>query len=103
MMGYALWLAAILHAVDAVRARSRGATLNGALLLASTMTIQAGIGIATLLHQAPLSLALLHQAFAILVLTIAVVHAERLRPRRAGAEIPVPPVAPGASVPRSMT
>ena len=50
---------------------------NGALALAGAMTIQAGIGIVTLLHQAPIALALLHQAMAIVVLTIAVVHAER--------------------------
>jgi cytochrome c oxidase assembly protein subunit 15 len=31
-----------------------------------------------LLHQAPLPLALLHQAMAIVVLSVAVVHAERL-------------------------
>jgi cytochrome c oxidase assembly protein subunit 15 len=42
------------------------------------------LGIATLLHQAPLALALLHQAMAIAVLAIAVVHAERLE-RRPGA------------------
>jgi heme A synthase len=38
----------------------------------------------TLVHQAPLALALLHQAMAIAVLAIAVVHAERLE-RRPGA------------------
>ena len=39
-------------------------------------------GIVTLLHQAPLALALTHQAMAIVVLAIAVVHAERLEWRR---------------------
>ena len=38
--------------------------LNGALALACVVTIQAGLGIVTLLHQAPLPLALLHQATA---------------------------------------
>ena len=46
------------------------------------MTIQAAIGIATLLYQAPIGLALLHQAMAIVVLTIAVVHAVRVTPPR---------------------
>ena len=41
------------------------------------------LGIATLIHQAPLALALLHQAMAMVVLTIAVAHAERLERRRA--------------------
>ena len=44
--------------------------------------VQAALGIVTLLHQAPIGLALAHQAMAIVVLTIAVVHAERLAPRR---------------------
>ena len=60
-------------------------SLNGALALACAVTLQAGIGIVTLLHQAPLALALLHQVMAIVVLTIAVIHAERLAPRHAGA------------------
>jgi cytochrome c oxidase assembly protein subunit 15 len=43
------------------------------------------LGITTLLHQAPLALALLHQAMALVVLAIAVVHAERLERRPAPA------------------
>src|SRR6185503_8307985 len=73
MVGYALWLAAVFHAADVIRARYGGAALNGALALACAVTFQAGLGIVTLLHQAPLPLALLHQATAILVLTIAVI------------------------------
>jgi heme a synthase len=82
MAAYALWLLAMAHAVDVVRLRCGGAALNGALVLAATMTIQAGIGIVTLLHQTPLPLALLHQAMAIVVLSVAVLHGERLWPRR---------------------
>jgi cytochrome c oxidase assembly protein subunit 15 len=82
MVAYLLWIVAVLHAVDAVRSRAGRAVLNGALTLACLMTLQAGIGIITLLHQTPLSLALLHQASGILVLTIAVIHAERLSSRR---------------------
>jgi cytochrome c oxidase assembly protein subunit 15 len=59
--------------------------------------LQAGIGIVTLLHQAPLPLALLHQIMGIVVLTIAVVHAERLVPQRAAA-IAAEPI--GVSIPR---
>ena len=83
MMAYALWLVAIGHAIDVVRTRRGGAVLNGALVLACAVTIQAAIGIVTLLHQAPIALALLHQVTAIVVLTIAVIHAERLT-RRGG-------------------
>jgi cytochrome c oxidase assembly protein subunit 15 len=82
MMAYALWLAVLWHAVDVVRSRVGGTVLNGALLLASAVTLQAGIGIVTLLYQAPISLALMHQAMGIAVLTIAVVHAEHLVARR---------------------
>jgi cytochrome c oxidase assembly protein subunit 15 len=82
MTGYALWLAATWHAADVVRSKCVAAARNGALALACAVTLQAGLGIVTLLHRAPLPLALLHQAGAILVLAIAVIHAERLAPRR---------------------
>jgi cytochrome c oxidase assembly protein subunit 15 len=81
MLAYALWLFAMWHAVDLIRARRGGAALNGALTLASLVTIQAGIGIITLLHQTPLPLALLHQITGIAVLTMAVIHAEQLSAR----------------------
>jgi cytochrome c oxidase assembly protein subunit 15 len=48
------------------------------LIFAGAVALQAVLGIVTLLHQAPLPLALTHQMVAILVFTIAVVHAERL-------------------------
>jgi cytochrome c oxidase assembly protein subunit 15 len=91
MFGYALWLVAMLHVADAIWLRRRGAAFNGALALAIAVTIQAGIGVVTLLYQTPLALALLHQVMAIVVLTVAVVHAQRLAPRheRAGAAAPL--------------
>ncbi len=101
MAAYALCLASILHAVDVVRARRSGAFLNGALALACAVTLQAGIGIVTLLHQTPLPLALLHQVMGIVVLTIAVVHAERLSPRREPAVVAATPLE--TSVPRGTT
>ena len=67
---------AALHAVDARRA-SRAGRRIGALALRRGITAQAASAVATLLHQAPIALALAHQAMAIAVLTIAVVHAER--------------------------
>ena len=88
MLAYGIWLAALLHAADAARTR---AAFAGALALALAVTAQAGIGIATLLQQAPLALALSHQATAIVVLTIAVVHAQRLSPRRASAGVAADP------------
>jgi cytochrome c oxidase assembly protein subunit 15 len=100
MVAYALWLAALLHAADVVRARRGGAIVNGALALACAVTIQAGIGIVTLLHQAPLPLALLHQAMAIAVLAIAVIHAERLTKPHAKSTLATAPVAAAGSIPR---
>jgi cytochrome c oxidase assembly protein subunit 15 len=75
MVAYAIWALAILHAYDAWRRRI-GA--GSALALAGAVTLQAGLGIVTLLHQAPLPLALGHQVLAILVFSVAVIHAERL-------------------------
>jgi heme a synthase len=83
MTAYLLWVGALLHAVDAWRAGGRA--FAGALLLAMSVTAQAGLGILTLLAQAPLPLALAHQAMAIAVLAIAVIHAARLAPVRASA------------------
>ena len=102
MVAYALWLAAILHAADVIRQKRGGAILNGALALASMVTIQAGIGIVALLHQAPLPLALLHQIAGIVVLTIAVVHAEQLWARPLTTRAAEAPIA-GTSIRRRTT
>jgi len=75
MLAYLVWLAAMLHANDAWRARRE---VGGALILAAAVTLQAILGIVTLLNQAPVELALAHQMIAILVFTVVVVHAERL-------------------------
>jgi cytochrome c oxidase assembly protein subunit 15 len=87
MVAYALWFVAVLHAADVARALRGGPALTGALALACAVTLQAALGVVTLLHQAPLALALMHQAMAIVVLTIAVVHVERLERRSESAAI----------------
>ena len=74
MVAYAIWLLAIWHALRCVAPATRH--LRGAAVLAGAVTLQAGLGIVTLLHQAPLPLALAHQMLAIIVFTIAVVQAE---------------------------
>jgi heme a synthase len=78
MIAYVLWVAALVHAIDAVRASRAGLSI----VLALALSIQAGLGIATLLYQVPISLALAHQGTAIIVLAIAVVHVARLAPNR---------------------
>ena len=75
MMAYAILVAALLHAADVLRQEAREATRAVALALA--VTLQAALGVLTLLYQAPLALALAHQAMALVVLTIASLHAAR--------------------------
>jgi cytochrome c oxidase assembly protein subunit 15 len=77
-VAYLLWLAAVIHAVDVARTLKSGQTVVLAAGLAIAVTIQAVLGILTLLHVVPIGLALAHQATATLVLALAVVHAERL-------------------------
>ena len=67
---YALWIGAVLHLIDVFRAKRGRAVRNSALALTCAVTLQAGIGIVTLLHQTPLPLALLHQIMGIVVLTV---------------------------------
>jgi cytochrome c oxidase assembly protein subunit 15 len=75
VVAYALLAGALLHAVDAGRTLPSGLARRGALALACAVTLQAALGILTLLAQAPLTLALMHQAMAMIVLTVAVLHA----------------------------
>jgi cytochrome c oxidase assembly protein subunit 15 len=74
MLAYAIWIVALLHAFGAARSMKHGPVVLGAILLAVAVTLQAALGIWTLLMVAPLSLALLHQAMAMIVLTVATVH-----------------------------
>ena len=96
MIAYALFALAVLHALDAVRSRAGAAAVNGALWLAAVMTLQAALGILTLLNQVPMDLALAHQAAAIVVLTLAVFQAERLAARQVPEQqklvLPVPQI-----------
>jgi cytochrome c oxidase assembly protein subunit 15 len=84
MLAYALEVLVLLHVIDVARTLRGGPALTTALVLASAVTLQAALGITTLLHQAPLALALPHQAMALVVLAIAVVNSEALAPRAAG-------------------
>jgi heme a synthase len=81
MMAYVLFALALLHALDAVRSRAGSAAVKGAMWLVAAVTLQATLGILTLLNQVPMDIALAHQAVAIAVLTLAVFQAERLAGR----------------------
>src|SRR5438445_5204010 len=82
MTAYALLILALLHAIDAMRSRAGVAVIGGAWSLVAAITLQAVLGILTLLHPVPIDLALAHQAIAIVVLTLAVLQTERLVTRR---------------------
>ena len=68
------------------------------------VTLQAALGIITLLRVVPIPLALSHQATAIVVLTVAVVHAAQMtrrpRDRRSTRGLPVPTSSSVVSRPR---
>jgi cytochrome c oxidase assembly protein subunit 15 len=81
MLAYAIWLLTVAHAVDALRNEADGRTKYEVVALAIVVTAQAALGIITLLLVVPLGLAIAHQAMAVIVLTIAIIHAERLRHR----------------------
>jgi cytochrome c oxidase assembly protein subunit 15 len=98
MTAYALLALAILHAIDTVRSHANAAVIGGAWWLVAAMTLQATLGILTLLRQVPIDLALTHQAVAIVVLTLAVFQAERLAARRVaqgGGKLALPVGQPG--------
>ena len=74
MMAYAIFICALLHAFDVTRTVKKGWVVTSASVLALAVTLQAALGIATLLLRVPISLALAHQAMAMLVLTVATTH-----------------------------
>jgi heme a synthase len=78
MLAYTIWICSVLHLIDAVRYGGKSPAPTGALVLAGAVTLQAALGIWTLLEVAPLGLSLAHQAMAMLVLTAATLHAARL-------------------------
>ena len=82
MTAYLLLVLALLHALDAGGSRAGRAVVAGAWWLVAAVTVQATLGILTLLYEVPIDLALAHQAGGILVLTLAMLQAERLVSRR---------------------
>jgi cytochrome c oxidase assembly protein subunit 15 len=82
MAAYAVLAFALAQAAAAWRALGPGAASARATALAILVAAQASIGIATLVLAAPLWAALLHQAFAMIVLGMAVVNAQALSDQR---------------------
>ncbi len=75
MLAYAIFVCALLHAFDVAIMAKKGPALTGAVVLFAAVTLQAALGVWTLLWRVPLPVALLHQAMAMLVLTAATLHA----------------------------
>jgi cytochrome c oxidase assembly protein subunit 15 len=82
MTAYALVALALFHAIDA-RRLGPGPLATGAGFVAIAALAQASLGIMTLLFSAPIQLALVHQAMALVVLTAATLHAARTLAGRA--------------------
>ena len=86
MIAYTLFALALVQVVVAIRARASRPVLAGALAIALTVTVQATLGIVTLLWQTPIVPALAHQALAIGLLTLVVLQVERVTARRFAGE-----------------
>jgi cytochrome c oxidase assembly protein subunit 15 len=88
MLAYAIWIAALVHAFNTMRRVKERTVVAGSIALAVAVTLQAALGIATLLMVVPLPLALLHQTMAMVVLTVATVHAASVIPRLSASRSP---------------
>jgi heme a synthase len=75
MLAYTIFVCVLLHLFDVAGTAGEGLALKGAIVLLAAVTVQAALGIYTLLLRAPLPIALMHQAGAMLVLTAATLHA----------------------------
>ena len=87
-LAYLIFIGVVLHALDVWRVGADRSTLRRAIALVGLVTCQIALGVVTLLlvlpeGRIPLHPALTHQAFALLVLGMSVVHARRLTPDRA--------------------
>src|SRR5262249_41197391 len=77
LVAYALVTLALVHLADLLRSGGSRGLRTGAIMLALAICVQAASGIATLVASAPIALAMLHQAMALVVLTAATLHASR--------------------------
>jgi heme a synthase len=81
MMAYLLLAIAVFHVFDTRRSTSDRSLRALASLFVSLLLVQAFVGIMTLIYAVPIPLALMHQAMAILLLTVAVLQASRFSPQ----------------------
>lgn len=74
LFAYLVWLAVLLHMIMALRSVSGTTHARRAVLLFVLVSLQAGLGIFTLVMQVPFHAALTHQGMALIVLGFAVAH-----------------------------
>ncbi|HEX9170446.1 MAG TPA: COX15/CtaA family protein, partial [Roseiarcus sp.] len=74
LLAYAIVAIAILQAIAALRAAPAAPVAIRALILAAVAMLQVGLGVATLLSVVPIELALAHQALALALFGLAIVH-----------------------------
>jgi cytochrome c oxidase assembly protein subunit 15 len=82
MLGYLIGLLALLQLFKVAQLPKPNRVFTGAVLLVAAVIVQVALGIWTLLSVAAPPLALLHQATAMITLTLAVVHAAQVMPHR---------------------
>ena len=74
MIAYAAVVFAIVQAIAALRAAPGSPLASRAVVLAAVALLQVALGIATLLALVPIELALAHQALALALFGLAIVH-----------------------------
>jgi heme a synthase len=74
LVAYAIVVFAVLQAVAALRAAPGAPAASRAVVLAAVAMLQVALGVATLLSLAPIALALAHQALALILFGLAIVH-----------------------------
>ncbi|MEM9104783.1 MAG: COX15/CtaA family protein [Pseudomonadota bacterium] len=74
IFAYAVWLIALMHMIASLRHGAGTTHANRSVLLFGLITLQACVGIITLVMQVPMSWALVHQGMALVVLGFAVAH-----------------------------
>jgi heme a synthase len=85
MLGYVIGLLALLQLFDVAKLVKPDPIFTSAALVAAAVIVQVALGVWTLLSVAALPLALVHQASAMITLTLAVIHAATTVPPKVSA------------------
>jgi cytochrome c oxidase assembly protein subunit 15 len=84
MIAYAVVAFACVQAIAALRAAPRSPLASRAVALAAVALLQVALGLATLLSLVPIELGLAHQALALALFGLAVVHLHATEMEQAG-------------------